>query len=158
MFYRLRNSHAEEWVVLSIAPAVLWELDCAFCVENAASSNVTRISIDERKKFASFQKIFDDCPARKRAELGIPDHYPTNPQAEVLAFGQIPPSMIIDVNFHDAHCKDKWQKNRLPTASTPKLVVKPDYFSARCDYRHWQSIQEPGDDNAIVIDIDDLPF
>ncbi len=76
--------------------AVLWEKDCAFCVSNAASNEVTAIPIQNRKGPAAFNRLFEEFAGKPiRAELGISDDCPTNPQAEVLVFGNIESSYII---------------------------------------------------------------
>jgi hypothetical protein len=57
MFYSIRKQKekAEEvkdsqWVVLLLDAKVLWELDCAFCQENASSNAVRHIPLEDRKK------------------------------------------------------------------------------------------------------------
>jgi hypothetical protein len=49
MFYRYSNSDRQNWVILLLEASLLWNLDCAFCQENAASNNVTTIPIEIRK-------------------------------------------------------------------------------------------------------------
>ena len=84
-----------QWVVLLLDAKALWELDCAFCQENAASNVVRYISLAERKKPDALKNMFVDvCRDTKgnvyqRQSLQIPDHYPTHPQAEVLVFDRI---------------------------------------------------------------------
>ena len=88
MFWMLRLAdQAQQWVVIGVQRNVLWEKDCAFCHENAASSNVSTIPIAERKSLAAFNRMFDAVPGKPtRAELRLADCFPTNPQAEVLVF------------------------------------------------------------------------
>lgn len=88
MFYRLRQENPEtEWVVIGLKPSVLWEKDCAFCVSNAASNEVTAIPIQNRKGPAAFNRLFEEFPGKPtRAELGISNDCPTNPQAHKPKF------------------------------------------------------------------------
>ena len=61
MFYRMRINTDCNWVVLIIDARVLWEKDCAFCVENAASNNVTAVPIQDRKGLAAFRMLRAIC-------------------------------------------------------------------------------------------------
>jgi hypothetical protein len=131
MFYGLRsNNPGIDWLVLGLAPSILWEKDCAFCSENAASSRVTKIELDTRKGHVAFESLFEDNGNRS---VDIPVSYPTNPQAEVLVFDEIEPKYIIKV----VTCK--------PTILT-KLSRKYPHFifecshkpyDARLDWRKW---------------------
>ncbi len=73
----------EDWVVILLKPQILWELDCVFCTENAASNNVKEIPVSIRKSTDSLKLMFGDFEDIKRASLNIPDKFPTNPQAVV---------------------------------------------------------------------------
>jgi hypothetical protein len=56
MFYRLRKENPETtWVVLVLDPSVLWRIDCAYCVENAAKSSVSSIPLAARKGPEAFK-------------------------------------------------------------------------------------------------------
>jgi hypothetical protein len=136
MFWRLRHDYPdEEWIVLACRPEILWEKDCAFCVENAASNDVACIPIEDRKGVAAFERMFDEIggkPARKTLEL--PPSCPTNPQAEILVFDDIEKEYLVA-----AICETKKQAKRLADEY-------PDFdfgyarglFSARKDFKHWQ--------------------
>ncbi len=88
MFYVYRKKlESAKWVVLVLKRDILWELDCAFCQENAASNNVRFIPLEERKKGSALEDLFteyDKIHDVQRSSLGIPPEYTTNPQAEVL--------------------------------------------------------------------------
>ena len=86
------------WVVLVLDAKVLWELDCAFCQENAASNAVRYIPVEERKKPEALKGMFVDvCSDTKgnvyqRQSLQIPDDYPTHPKQKssfLTKFNQI---------------------------------------------------------------------
>jgi hypothetical protein len=120
MFYKYRQANLQaQWVVLLLKPDILWELDCAFCRENAASKNVTAIPLTKRKQFSALVEMFDQYPPVKRDTL--PSSYPSHPQAEVLVFGTIP-TQYIDIIC----CED--------SIATGKSGF---YFDARMDYRNW---------------------
>ena len=44
MFYPCRqNNSSQKWILIGVQSTILWDLDCAFCMENAASNSVTSI-------------------------------------------------------------------------------------------------------------------
>jgi hypothetical protein len=97
MFYSLRQEHKDAtWVVLACKANILWEKDCAFCHQNAASGTVTAIPINQRKGPAAFDRLFLPVEGKpSRADLSLPDSCPTDPQAEVLVFGTVEPAFIV---------------------------------------------------------------
>ena len=138
MFYPYSQNNQATWVILLLDSAILWELDCAFCQENAASNNVRHISICERKKASSLKSLFLDVPPIQRKNLGIPSNYPTHPQAEVLVFNSIEPRYIKAVYFYTMEAQQKWQMESL-TLFSPSCICDQRYFSARKDYPAWKS-------------------
>jgi len=136
MFWGCRNDHPDEtWVVMGISPRVLWETDCAFCSANAASGGVTAIPLAQRMGLGAMQSMFADWPAKPRAELGIPDNYATNPQAEVLALRGVAPNYFLGVGVQNEAVKQEL------VAKYPGLDVRvtATFFSARRDYAHWKA-------------------
>ena len=136
MFYRLRLDYPEkEWVVVALRPSVLWEKDCGFCMTNAASNCVTCIPIQLRKGASAFNRLFEEIPGKpSRAVLGISDSCPTDPQAEVLVFGDIETKYIVG-----AVTQNKATETSLK-AQHPKFqfLYHRALFSARKDYQHWK--------------------
>lgn len=155
MFYRIREQRKTEgvndsqWVVLLLDVKVLWELDCAFCQQNAASNAVRSIPLDERKKPEALKGMFDDFYDIKREDLLIPQNYTTHPQAEVLVFDQIPTQYIHVIHFWDATSLDNWRSNFNGTFSD-KLTVKKEFFKPRSDYKLWQSNSSNDDGTSLV--------
>jgi hypothetical protein len=138
MFHRYKKDSPEEWVVITLSPNILWEHDCAFCRENAASNNVRFIPIEIRKQFNALEDLFLDYGQVKRSDSNIPDSFPTHPQAEVLVFNQIPPNYFMNIYFFDHQARDNWsKKNQYVTKDL--LMVEREYFAPRCDYRFWQN-------------------
>jgi len=142
MFYTCRmNNRGLNWIVLSLFPNILWEKDCAFCHKNAASKEVTCISLQERKKPEAFLKLFEDYEdSPKRTELKIPMSYPTNPQAEILIFDPIEIEYIKGISFQNqkltSEAKNKYKKYRI------NCIYHPGAFYPRSDYKHWQNQTE----------------
>lgn len=139
MFYKYRSGdQAATWAVLLIRADVLWALDCAFCWANAACSAIRRLPLAVLKDPSSLAKLFaDPCEVSgiSRAACAIPDCYPTNPQAEVLAFSGVPLTYVTAACF-----KDEASRSRVPTPSSKAIAVdvKPAYFNARCDWNVWR--------------------
>lgn len=136
MFYRLRQENPDvEWAVIALNPSVLWEKECAFCTSNAASNEVTAIPIQDRKGEAAFNRLFDDVPGKSpRATLGISDACPTNPQAEVLVFGNIETNYILGVITQKKETEEQL-KAQYPNY---QFQYHRAPFSARKDYEHWK--------------------
>jgi hypothetical protein len=80
-----------------------------------------------------------------RSECRIPEYFPTNPQAEVLAFSRVPLSFVTAVYFENHSGMAGFVSPGF--ASTLTIGVEPNYFSPRCDWRVWQKAKEasPGE-------------
>ena len=121
------------WVVLLLDAKVLWELNCAFCQENAASNAVRHIPLEERKKPDALKGMFVEvCRDTKgdvyeRQSMQILNHYPTHPQAEVLVFDTIPVKYIKEVHFYNETALEQWRYSNTGDYP-PKLSVNQQYF------------------------------
>lgn len=157
MFYRYRTEHSQ-WVVLLLDAKVLWELDCAFCQENASSNAVRHIPLKGRKETDALKNMFvEDYRTINRQSLQIPSGYPTNPQAEVLVFNAISDRYINEVHFWGKIAFDRWWSSNSPTFSGGRRYCpNQEYFRYRCDYKKWQSVSLNNDD-ILEVD-DDIPF
>lgn len=139
MFYSIRMQKPEEtkWVVLMLDASILCDLDCAFCVDNAADSKSTSISISERKGREALLKLFEEYPGKSsRSDLKLLDHWPTNPQAEVLVFDDIPVSYVKAVFFADYETLQKYRKNIV--SCEVEASVYNYVFSYRKDWAEWR--------------------
>lgn len=135
MFYPMRIANPDaKWAVLVIRADVLWQMDCAFCRENAAKAEVTAIPLHLRKGLVAFDSMFDDYPGKPRSTLNIPDRYPTHPQAEVLVFDPIPPQYIAAIIFNEVALKRQFDALNI----IPKVEHMPKYFAGRTDFEHWR--------------------
>ena len=136
MFYSLRMNNPDvEWCVIGIKKDILWNKDCAFCVENAASNSVTSIPIHQRKGLQAFMKLFDEIENKPtRNTLDIPSYCPTNPQAEILVFDKINSNDILGVVFQSQQRVDeytrRYNKNNF-------FHYHKAFFGPRKDYEHW---------------------
>lgn len=154
MFYSLqRNNPDKDWAVLRLDPKILWEIPCAYCFTNAASSEVTRFPIEERTRFEALALMFEDIsPNIKRNNLGIPDEYSTDPQAEVLILGSVDSRYILDINVNGKNkVKDMGAIQRLfkPYSGSFKFQHDESLFTYRKDYEHWKRDQLSPDDISI---------
>ncbi len=137
MFYTYHQNNSNDWVVLQLKPEILWDKECAFCFENAASGKIRDCSIKELKKPEAFDALFQDFEQIERKTLSIPDCFPTNPQAEVLVFNQIQLDYIQKVNFHNSTSQEKWLNDN-PLINRELLAINPRYYSYRNDYEFWR--------------------
>ena len=173
MFYSIRETRKKiagadhsQGVVLLLDVEVLWELDCAFCRENASSNRVRHIPLEDRKGPDALRSLFqeefyDDTKVILRRSLAIPAHYPTNPQAEILVFDKIPSKHINTIVFLDWYTLRQWNSDN-PATYTQEFCTDTDYyFSYRQDYEFWKRDSSDSDDNALPENIpvdDDIPF
>lgn len=138
MFYTLRQDNPEvDWVVLLLDAKILCNFDCAFCCENAGSANMYQTDIESRKGIKAFLKLFDEqagCYSRK--EMNLPSYYPTNPQAEVLVFANIPVEYIKCVYFYNYKTMNKYANL---FDDTNMCKVNTYFFYGRKDYNFWQN-------------------
>lgn len=185
MFYRIRGRKKEteglddsQWVILLLDVKVLWELDCAFCQENAARTAVSATPLEVRKGPEGLKDMFKDFYNIKHQDLPIPDPYltypkdayPTHPQAEVLVLDSIGIQYIKAIHFWNETTLEKWRSNY---GNSQFFSVNQQYFQARPDYEVWRPANfdnngiplsytaENDADNispSIPIDEDDIPF
>ncbi len=159
MFYKYRLAdQGATWGVLQIRADVLWELDCAFCWANAACSAISKLPLALLKAPSSLEKMFaDECEVSRisRAACAVPDSYPTNPQAEILAFSGVPLSYMIAACFKDQDGRSKFQttqSTRLP------INVKPMFFNARSDWEVWKQGADTSAGESWQDDLSSVPF
>ncbi|MGH0430232.1 DarT ssDNA thymidine ADP-ribosyltransferase family protein [Bacillus hominis] len=137
MFYKYRNESPQlDWIVLGIKKDVLWEKNCAFCVENAASKTITQTSVESRKGVHAFRRLYEEFPNKPTREaLKLHPSVPTNPQAEVLIFGNVEPQYIFSVAFENTEIRDRY-KQFVP--SNVVIEVQKWLYEPRHDYEHWR--------------------
>jgi hypothetical protein len=135
MFYGTRRDNpGVEWVVVGIRQEALWELPCAFCTANAALGSVASIPLAQRRTLAAFQAMYAEVPSKERVKLGIPNSFPSNPQAEVLFLNGVPREYLTGILVEKTS-----QRLRLgETHGGLRVVVRPPAFSYRNDWAYWK--------------------
>ena len=139
--YNDRNNN-NTFVVISLKPSLLWELPCLFCPSNASSNEVKDLLTSDRASlmtFEAFKRMFDERAFRhsvRRSDLGIPKHYTTDPQAEVICLHSIDVSYITAI-YHNGNLDNlnRWQNRKWGHL----LRERPEFFEPRIDWKHWQS-------------------
>ena len=135
MFYRLRCENQDvEWVVLKLKRSLLWRKRCAFSSTNAGDGSVFTIPIEHRQGLVPLQAMFGDYGAIKREVLAIPDHYPTNPQAEVLLLEGAEVDDITGVYFQ----RSVTQKQYAGQYDWLQCHLNGGYFDGRSDWNSWR--------------------
>lgn len=132
MFYKKRNSpnNIDGWAILLIKRDVLWELDCRFMPTNAASFGIRLFRDDEWSSIEAFDDMFNYVEHRK----GIPDHFTTDPQAEVMVRNEVPKHYI-----HKIAVEHQSDQKRLCNLKNIRVEIKRKLYEPRCDYAHWQN-------------------
>jgi ssDNA thymidine ADP-ribosyltransferase, DarT len=136
MWYGIKQDNpGVDWVVLLIHPAALWTLPCAFCAANAALGAVAAVPLAQRRTLTAFQAMYADVPGKERVKLGIPNYWPTNPQAEVLMLEGVPRAYILGLIVLNTA-----QQLRL-AARYPgvQIWVHAGYFRYRKDFAFWKA-------------------
>lgn len=135
--YRIYNKPPKDMAVLSISPSILWEKECAFYYNNAASSDFNNTSARELNTYDSWCEMFcEEYGENSRKQLRLPSYYTTNPQAEILCFDTIDPNYILDVCFENQVMIDKY-KHILPNKKDFYYIFR-NLYAPRFDYAFWK--------------------
>lgn len=130
--FRQRDT-SRHWAILQLQHRVLWEKRVCFNTTNAADNSMSGQTFQSRQGVHKFLELFSDHGQKSRADLKIPDHYTTNPQAEVLCIDNIEPTYISDVHLLDVDLYNKYN-HAYPGA---RVTKGSQYFKYRSDYAHW---------------------
>lgn len=137
MFYKLRREDTDiDWVVLKLDAQILCDFPCAFCWTNAGDSTMYNTPLEDRMGKDAFLELFKDrqyYPTRK--ETQIREWFPTNPQAEVLVFGEIPITYINGIYFEH---NSSYQNYKKMVPIEIKTGVNTSVYSYRQDWNHWK--------------------
>jgi hypothetical protein len=156
------------WVVLSIDPAVLWELPCSMFFANAAAGGGrTPVTQSEQPLASDFEKLFvelSDGP--QRVQLGHALMDATNPQAEVMIRSKIAPTFIRGIGVRSQADHETVRQLAGVGASDIPLTVESWLFDMRrCATvfrRVAMAAQQSANPLGSVLDIDsfedDTPF
>jgi TPR repeat protein len=96
-----KYSRDEHCVILVLEPSILWEYDCAFCGCNAATRIIKKTPIDSLRGLDALKYMFetDEEEEELRKSERIKSCDPTDEQAEVLVFDDIPIDKVIGIHF-----------------------------------------------------------
>jgi hypothetical protein len=137
MFYKYRMADPTiGWAVLVLPRKILWEKDCAFCNDNAASTSISSQSLDALKTVEAFENIFkEDAILNLREEQRLKPHDPTNVQAEVLAFDVIEPRYIKFIAFDSDATMNAYKHLLVGNCRPWPKAGRMTFFSTRKQYR-----------------------
>ena len=138
MLYTHKQGTSSNWAVLEISPEVLVDVRCSFYRTNAAASESrfqSEFSPETLLGAGALHQLFSEPFVGLRDHLRLPPDYPTDPQAEILAFGKISPSRITGV----ALLRPEAAIEKLIQACSPELQITcpSAYFYRRHDHAHW---------------------
>lgn len=134
MLYQMMVTHqADDWAIIRLNPSILWQYDCLFTETNAATAYIRDTPNEELRGTKALEKLFESEEARKQA--GRQSHETTDVQAEVLVSGTIPPSAILDLNFHYQNRLKNFQNLQALSSCFKqfKWQFNPHYFYQRKD-------------------------
>lgn len=105
MFYKYRQKNAGAWAVLELNPSAIYDFECQFCYTNAASNKMKAHKIEELTGIKAFERMF---------EGSLKPEYPTDVQAEILCFSDIPVKYITTVYVENSWYHRQVEKMQLP--------------------------------------------
>lgn len=176
LLYKFKSSNLDRnYVILKIKPDVLWEKECLFCKENAASGKVAWNHF--RRAVEAFEQMFGDYDKmHTRADLEklyadgfIKQNMPTHNQAEVLVMGKIEPEYITGMYFFKDDVSIPFRDKLLEIFKEEpeddfSFECVPDDFMRRCKkpekdfWKNTKSVQmEVHQDTTSSLD-DEIPF
>lgn len=177
LLFKFRKTYSDrQYVILKLKPELLWEKQCLFCKENAASNNV-HLACDLSKPEALERMFGDYDKMHTRADLEklyadgfIKDNMPTHNQAEVLVMGKIERKYISGIYFFEEDIRNVSFRNKLLEAfkaepeSDFSFEKVPDDFMRRCknpEKAFWQDTKSVRSDVNQDINVpfyDEIPF
>ena len=146
LFSQMRVHDPSDWVVLVIDPKIIADIPAYFFPARAVDFINYAKSEDEVltdfESASAWDYLFTDQVGAKRADLMIPDGYPTNPYTEVLTFFPIAPSSIIEIHFCNDYKFNQWILSNTEFALTQdrnRWACSLQYFSPRSDASYWKT-------------------
>lgn len=137
MFFKYRNENPDvNWAVIELSSDILYNKNCYFCKGNAASSLVRETPIQLKQGIIGLRNMFSEREGQfTREQMGLPNHYSTDPQAEVLIFDTIEVDYFKRIIFDNETTANKF-RNKYKTKF--QFVVDTNFFYARNDYHFWR--------------------
>jgi hypothetical protein len=81
------------------------------------------------------QAMYADWPGKSRLDLNLPDNYPTNPQAEVLALNGVPRKYIVGILTLNEVVRQELMAKHIGV----EILANAGYFRYRRDFAHWKA-------------------
>lgn len=107
MFYKYRQLGGEaDWAVLILSARILWRKECGFFKHNAADARMRRRSREQVGTAQALREMFDTLDTLRQKWLRSYD--PTDPQAEVMVYDPIEPTLIEAIAFETDVSAKKW--------------------------------------------------
>ena len=169
LLFKFQKENNRKYVLLGIKPDVLWEKECYFCKENAASKKVFLKSYYSTPE--AFEGMFGDYDAEHtRKDLEnlymdgfIKNNMPTHNQAEVLVKQKIEPEYITGVYVFREDCSESFvHQVKEAIKKYPKPVYGcPDDFMRRCkqpEKGFWENTKRDYNEVSSGIFDDENPF
>jgi hypothetical protein len=134
MFFPLRCENPDvKWAVIECSPSVLWEKQCIFSPENAASHTARSVGEAQRVDVTGITAMFAEVVGKPtRAEIGLADFHPTNPQAEVLVCDVVEPRYFLRIHIQDGDARREF------SSAYAHVEFTWGWEGARFDYSHWR--------------------
>ena len=108
MFWKYRQiTPNADWAVLLIDPSVLWLKDCAFYPHNAADARMIR---QPRTAMKSARALSDMFATEDGREPWLRSD-PTDPQAEIMVYQTIEPSLIETIAFETSDVRSRYYRH-----------------------------------------------
>jgi hypothetical protein len=121
----------KEWIIIFIKPSILLKETTEFCFTNAAYHKGRHI----KRGYESFKELFSDTVCGKRVFKRTPNMLsccPTDDQAEVLVYNNVPLNDIIGIAVKDENQAEReyrrWYKN-LNDIPKIDIILAPDLFN-----------------------------
>jgi hypothetical protein len=163
MFFKYRKETPDaKWAVLDIHPSLLFERACAYYSENAAKARWRRVDpqmlMSDRALNELFLDFVSDNRTVVRQDLGIPDGWPTHPQAEVLVHDHVPASYIRAIHVEQLGLLKDGVAAAGAGGPPVTELESTELFKPRSDHRFWKAQPKLVDSDNVMTILDDLPF
>lgn len=137
LYSRYNKSHIKH-VIIEIDIDCLKSIDydnMLFFPSNAAKKEYRNLESDSFQGLEAVKRMFDN-----NRQGGIPDSYTTDPQAELLIRGKIPPEKIHAIYLNRKFMGEDYCSSSIPSEFRKKALWDENgvWFSPRCDYEKWK--------------------
>lgn len=137
LFTACRHRYKDRaWAVLLLSPEILRALSCSYYYTNAASGAFDHSNPELYQTRNAFSGLFADPVGTGRRSKSLELCFPTDPQAEVLAFGAIDPRFILSIQVENVTNVDHLARYGI----TNPICVSDLYFGPRRDYKSWKKV------------------